>query len=451
MEMAIFYDNEKAGPFMRGYISVKALPKKICVKMISITMRAKELGQDHPRKIIHYLKVRLALTLVSLFYYFRLLYNGFGVNAIWTVLTVVVMFKFSIGARSGKGLNRMLATSVTATLGIGTHKAAILSGTTMEPILLAFFVFILDLFPPEMKTRHDSGLIVFDLTFCMVFASGYQENQAITIACQRASTIILSSFTAILVCIFICPVWSGEQLQDLIAPNMDKLGFGDKYFGLSNDARSKEDGRSFESCRTLLTSKDKEEMLVNLVRWGPCHGQFWFHYPWKHHLKIGTLIHHCAYKIEVLNSYLHSYTRIMTRPSTSPGIYLANAEAASKELKLLLESGWWEGADLLDIILATTVVLLLIDIAECQLKISEAVNELAFLAHFKCAETGALRSIERRHMTHQGSIQLLSDHEDETLQPLLDEDMTHRMITIEGQQQSSSKNENASRPAGENG
>jgi len=141
----------------------------------------------------------------------------------------------------------------------------------------------------------------------------------------------------------------------------------------------------------------------------------------------------------------------MTRTSTSPGIYLANAEAASKELKLLLESGWWEGADLLDIILATTVVLLLIDIAECQLKISEAVNELAFLAHFKCAEPGALRSIERRHMTHQGSIQLLSDHGDETLQPLLDEDMTHRMITIEGQPQSSSKNENASRPAGENG
>ncbi|XP_039173610.1 aluminum-activated malate transporter 2-like [Eucalyptus grandis] len=275
MEMAIFYDNEKAGPFMRGCISVKALPKKICVKMISITMRAKELGQDHPRKIIHYLKVRLALTLVSLFYYFRLLHNGFGVNAIWTVLTVVVMFKFSIVA------------------------------------LVTF-----TRFPPEMKTRHDSGLIVFDLTFCMVFASGYQENQAITIACQRASTIILSSFTAILVCIFICPVWSGEQLQDLIAPNMDKLGF-------------------------------------------------------------------------------------------------------------FLE--------------------------ECQLKISEAVNELAFLAHFKCAEPGALRSIERRHMTHQGSIQLLSDHGDETLQPLLDEDMTHRMITIEGQPQSSSKNENASRPAGENG
>lgn len=62
-------------------------------------MKAKELGQDHPRKIIHSLKVKLAVTLISLFYYFRPLYDGFGINTIWPVLTVMVVFKFSVGKK----------------------------------------------------------------------------------------------------------------------------------------------------------------------------------------------------------------------------------------------------------------------------------------------------------------------------------------------------------------
>lgn len=99
MEMATFHDKKKAGPFTRGYKSVKALPKNIWAKIIFIAMKAKELGQDHPGKIIHSLKVGLALTLISLFYYFRLLYDGFGINTIWPVLTVMVVFKFSVGKK----------------------------------------------------------------------------------------------------------------------------------------------------------------------------------------------------------------------------------------------------------------------------------------------------------------------------------------------------------------
>lgn len=91
----------------------------------------------------------------------------------------------------------------------------------------------------------------------------------------------------------------------------------------------------------------------------------------------------------------------MTRPSALVGIHLANAKAASEELKSLLKSGWWEGADLFEIIPATSIILLLIDVVECLPKISEAVDELASLARFKCTEPGALRSLGRRHVIHQ--------------------------------------------------
>lgn len=62
-----------------------------------------------------------------------------------------LLFNFFSGATLGKGLNRMLATSVTAALGIGAHKVAIRSGTTTEPILLAFSVFIVGLFKLRKK------------------------------------------------------------------------------------------------------------------------------------------------------------------------------------------------------------------------------------------------------------------------------------------------------------
>lgn len=53
--------------------------------------------KDDPKKIIHSLKVGLAITLVSLFFYFKPTYDGFGVSAMWAVLTVIVVFEYSVG------------------------------------------------------------------------------------------------------------------------------------------------------------------------------------------------------------------------------------------------------------------------------------------------------------------------------------------------------------------
>lgn len=68
--------------------------------VVEIAKKAKKMGEDDPRRIMHSLKVGLALTLVSLFYYFRPLYEGFGVEAMWAILSVVVVFEFSVGKSS---------------------------------------------------------------------------------------------------------------------------------------------------------------------------------------------------------------------------------------------------------------------------------------------------------------------------------------------------------------
>ncbi|EXC36055.1 Aluminum-activated malate transporter 2 [Morus notabilis] len=332
----------------RVFKAFKALLERMSGKVVEFSRKLKKLGQDDPRRIIHSLKVGLAITLVSLFYYFKPLYDGFGVNAIWAVLTVVVVFEFSVGSTLGRGLNRILATLLAGGLGLGAHRLATLSGETGEPILIAIFVFIIDptndrsllyaaaivtflRFLPQMKARYDYGLMVFILTFCLVSVSGYRDDEVIQMAFRRLTTIMAGCFTTVIVCIVICPVWIGVELHKLVVGNLEKLGnflegFADEYFQQSYAGDSRD--KSFlEGYKSVLTSKSNEETMAsvnlyftlyiffyplknltkaNLARWEPRHGQFRFRHPWKQYLKVSNLSRQCAYKIEALHGYLQS-------------------------------------------------------------------------------------------------------------------------------------------------
>ena len=94
-EMASEIKNDDV--FVRNWGWFKALPGKIGTKIVENARKIKKLGQDDPRRIIHSLKVGLAITLVSLIYYFQPLYEGFGDSAMWAILTVIVVFEFSVG------------------------------------------------------------------------------------------------------------------------------------------------------------------------------------------------------------------------------------------------------------------------------------------------------------------------------------------------------------------
>lgn len=56
-----------------------------------------KLGRDDPRRVIHSLKVGISLTLVSLLYLMEPLFIGIGHNAIWAVMTVVLVLEFTVG------------------------------------------------------------------------------------------------------------------------------------------------------------------------------------------------------------------------------------------------------------------------------------------------------------------------------------------------------------------
>lgn len=89
--------HENLGCFMRVCNKITSFFKRLYENMIKFCLEAKKLGKDDPRRIYHSLKVGLAITVVSLFYYFQPIYDGFGVSAMWAVITVVVVFEYTVG------------------------------------------------------------------------------------------------------------------------------------------------------------------------------------------------------------------------------------------------------------------------------------------------------------------------------------------------------------------
>ncbi|GFP97160.1 aluminum-activated malate transporter 7 [Phtheirospermum japonicum] len=396
-------------------------------KVEGIFWQIKKIARDDPRRLIHSLKVGLALTLVSLFYYFEPLYSSFGVSAMWAVMTVVVVFEFSVGATLGKGLNRGLATLLAGGLGLGAHHLASVSGKTCEPILIGLFVFLQAVastfirFFPTVKARYDYGMLIFILTFCLVSISGLKTDEILGLAQKRLSTIVIGASTCLVVSIFVYPVWAGEDLHNLVANNIEKIGcflegFADEC--LRTCEESENNGKSISSLgclNSVLDSKSNVETLANFARWEPGHGLFMYRHPWKQYLKIASLTRQCACRVEALKGYLNSKTQFatqapleiqaiistmssesgkalkelawsvetMTKPC-QPNPRATNLKIASKNLNSMLKSDFWEEhTNLLQVIPVAAVASLLNDTVASVENIADAIDELSSLANFK--------------------------------------------------------------------
>ncbi|KAK7830158.1 aluminum-activated malate transporter 1 [Quercus suber] len=410
-------------------------------KVYRVARKIKKVGQDDPRRIVHGLKVGLAITLASLLFYVKQFDDLFDQDGIWAVMTIVLVLEFSVGATLGKGINRMVATSSAAALAVGINNIARNSSGTNKAgkaMVVGFFVFTIGAictfmrFIPALKP-YDYGLMIFILTFSMVSVSGYQPENWGKNTMDRIYTIIIGSVIAIVVCICICPVWNGEDLQNLIAKNIEKLGnflegFKGEYFHKGEYFPKSEDGQPLDNkpflkgYKSVLTSKSSEETMVGIklvtqTLMGMAIS-FGFKHPWKQYVKVGALTRECAYKIEALNSYfnfefqapyefrsniqdqctqicsetgkalkeLASAVKTMTKP-TSVNIHIEKSKVASQKLKLLLDMILLEDYNLREIIPPAAVALILIDVVPCIEKIANAVHELAYLAHFKTPDS----------------------------------------------------------------
>ncbi|KAF5734959.1 hypothetical protein HS088_TW15G00458 [Tripterygium wilfordii] len=417
----------EAGITRRAWQGLKGLIESFLVKKVwRFLKKAWDLGVDDPRIFFHCLKVGIALSIVSLFYYMRPLYDGFGGNAMWAVMTVVVVFENNVGASVCKCLNRICGTSLAGSLAFCVHYLASKSGHKFEPFIVGTSVFLLasvatfSRFIPSVKARFDYGAMIFILTFSLVSLSGYRVDELLDMAHERISTIIVGTSLCILVSMLICPIWAGGELHALINRNMDKLansleGCTGEFFksngGLGES--NKESNEKLLGFKCILASKANEETMAKFALWEPAHGQFNYKHPWKQYLKIGASIRSCAYCLEALNACINSDHKIpesimkhvsdtclrvssnassvirelaetiktMKRSSTID-VLVGEMNSSVQELQEDLKSLPQNETPIIDMIPVLTCVSLLIEIANRVEAIVDAVKELSKLADF---------------------------------------------------------------------
>ncbi|KAG6412141.1 hypothetical protein SASPL_124810 [Salvia splendens] len=431
---------------MNSQSQEKSYMASIPSKLHEFIKKIKKIGEEDPRRIIHSTKVGLALTLVSFFYYFRPLYDGFGQAGMWAVLTVVVVFEFTVGGTLSKSINRGCATLLAGALGVGAEYLAGVCGEKGEPVVLGLMVFSLAAvstftrFFPNVKRKYDYGVLIFILTFSLVAVSGYRVGQILELAHQRLSTILIGGATCMIISVFVCPVWAGRDLHFLVAGNIEKLaaflqGFGGELLACGGDKSSKDSsGKNVEKSflkgyKSVLNSKATEESLANFAWWEPPHGKFKFNHPWKQYSKIGALTRECACLIESLNINTKSLSpasefsakirqpcvemstesgkalaeiaaaiKKMRRPPQSVEAHVQSAKSAADRLRSVLQnSSLPPKPDLQDVASLLVAASVLIDVIRCADGIAAAVGELAREAGFEGLKTTeAAAAVNRR-------------------------------------------------------
>ncbi|CAO2819537.1 unnamed protein product [Amaranthus hypochondriacus] len=275
-------------------------------------------GWEDPRRVIHAFKVGLSLTLVSLLYLLEPLFKGIGQNAIWAVMTVVVVLEFTAGATLCKGLNRGLGTVLAGSLAFFIEFVANKSGHVFRAIFIAFAVFLIGTaatyirFFPYIKKNYDYGVVIFLLTFNLITVSSYRVDDVLHIAQQRLYTIAIGCGICLLMSFLVFPHWSGEDLHNSTVSKLEDLArfieaCVQQYFSDSNSEDIEEDNLADDPIyKEILDSKSADEALALYASWELRASRHGFTFPWKQYVKVGAALRHFGYTIVALHGCLQT-------------------------------------------------------------------------------------------------------------------------------------------------
>ncbi|KAL0371324.1 UNVERIFIED_CONTAM: Aluminum-activated malate transporter 2 [Sesamum angustifolium] len=245
----------------------KTFPRRCCLHYSYFPRLIKEMGSRmDTRRVIHSMKLGLALVFVSLVYLINSMFKQVGENAMWAIMTVVVVFEFHAGC-----LAAILGDEIG---GIG------------KPIIIAFSLFLFGAVStycrliPKMKKRYDYGFMIFILTFSLVAVSGVRAEKVLETARDRLANIGIGFAVSVFVSLLICPFWASNELHFSTASKFDKLAncIQGKFFRL----------------------------MANNAKWEPWHGKFGFYYPWEQYLVVGEHLRELAATLLSLKACLHS-------------------------------------------------------------------------------------------------------------------------------------------------
>ncbi|XP_061962500.1 aluminum-activated malate transporter 10-like [Populus nigra] len=338
--------------FHRIWLGLKGLLGEFILKIWKFLEKARNIAVAEPKKVIHCLKVGMELSIVSLFYYMRPLYEGVRECCVGDNDSCVA--RYIAGATLYKCISRGIGTFLAGSLGVGVHWAANHSG--VEPIILGISVFLL----------------------------GYREDKVIDIAHQRLSAIAIGASLCILISMLFYPIWAGEELHNLIHRNLEKLadaldGCIAGYFTGSSDGDS---CKKMEGYKFVLNSKAAEDSMAGFTIWEPAHGRFNFRHPWNQYLKAPEhLKRYLSDVSNTLSSYASHVLKELAVAESLPN-HLVAAPSSTSDGDATVEP-IRAAPSVMEILGLATLVPMLTETAARIEEVADEVNELAKLADLK--------------------------------------------------------------------
>lgn len=303
------------------------LSNKVCKAIQGFFKNLWEFCKEDPSRVTFSLKVGLAVTVCSLLMLVRKPYDAFGSNAVWSIMTVAVVFEYTVGATYSKGVNRALGSFAAGVMALCVAQVALSAGTVAQPVVIGFSVFLvgsvtsfMKLWPSLKEYEYSFRVILF--TFSLIVVSTYRVGNPVRTTIDRLSSISIGGAVTMVVCSAIFPCWAGDQLHKQIVKNFDCVADSleecvKQYLEGSTAAHGLpktqapmgeyEGEPAFNRYKSALDSSAAEEAMAKSAKWEPPHGKFrQFFYPWSKYVKVGAVLRHCAYEVMALHGCLHS-------------------------------------------------------------------------------------------------------------------------------------------------